>query len=653
VRDYDAQQRKGGAAGDVDAFYYQGKVYLNAANLKTDADVARAVFHEILGHHGLRGAFGEALNPLLDELADVRVKDIAAKRKEYGLPDTPEGRRRAAEEVLASMAEATPDMGWVKRAIAAVRTWLRKAGLNLTLSDNDLIAQFILPAREFVTRGEQAQSRFAEPVFNRGKQGRDWVTWSMQQAEAASAHMRTATNFQQARDAVKTFQGKPLTNQQTGMVAVVSRKSLNKMLSESAVVKSESPAVHSTAVANADSLFDRAVLGWSKPDRAADPTIKAVHRFFAPLEIDGRMKMVKLTVKETVEKNPLYTIEAVSFDDGNGVDWVNNAAREDGVSFLDKENPQRGVLAYPDNPNELSPNNIGSRGDASGDAPSLSAGDVQTLAQVNAQGNQNLDAATFSDKENPQRGEREPEDTGLAGLRTSRIGFRLEGRAAGDVQTLAQIIAQRNQNLDSDSAAFSRKSPESKAWAGFSEAQQEFLTKAGLRPDTRGVWQKLRDLGRGALPWDAKIKLSDQLMQGGIDRYWGLKRAVAKAKHITPETDPYQAARQIQIASTMEAIMRYGAPEMDESGALKVKRDKDGNPTVPGLLPGLSPVWDKLPQFFGWMVARSLGGLPLACNHIQDIHASGGGGGQIFDVWLAFALLVQGLRQLPHTADGP
>jgi len=32
---------------------------------------------------------------------------------------------------------------------------------------NDLIAQFILPAWEFVTRGEQAQSRFAEPVFSR------------------------------------------------------------------------------------------------------------------------------------------------------------------------------------------------------------------------------------------------------------------------------------------------------------------------------------------------------------------------------------------------------------------------------------------------------------------------------------------------------
>jgi len=56
------------------------------------------------------------------------------------------------------------------------------------------------------------------------------------------------------------------------------------------------------------------------------------------------------------------------------------------------------------------------------------------------------DGVSFLGKENPQRVERVPEDTGLAGLRTSRIGFRPEGRAAGDAQTLAQAIAKRNHN---------------------------------------------------------------------------------------------------------------------------------------------------------------------------------------------------------------
>jgi len=207
--------------------------------------------------------------------------------------------------------------------------------------------------------------------------------------------MRTATHFQQAREAAKAFQGKPLTNQQTGMTAVLARKSLDKMLSASAVSKSETPAIHSAAVANADSLFERAVLGWSKPDRAADPAIKAVHRFFAPMKVDGKMKLAKLTVKETVDENrsnQLYTIEAVSFDDGNGVEWVNNAAREDGIS-LDEKIPQRLELAYPDNPNELPPNHIGPRGGATKDAPSFSAGDVQTLAQAIAQRNQNPESS--------------------------------------------------------------------------------------------------------------------------------------------------------------------------------------------------------------------------------------------------------------------
>jgi len=155
--------------------------------------------------------------------------------------------------------------------------------------------------------------------------------------------MRKATNFKQAREAAKAFQGQPLTNKATGMVAVVSRKSLDKMLSASAVSKSESPAIHSTAVANVDSLFARAIWGWSKPDRADTPDIKAIHRFFASMEVQGRTKMVKLTVKEMVRQErhtPIYTVEAVDFEDG-GRQWMEDAAREDGFS-LDEKIPQRG-----------------------------------------------------------------------------------------------------------------------------------------------------------------------------------------------------------------------------------------------------------------------------------------------------------------------
>jgi len=67
--------------------------------------------------------------------------------------------------------------------------------------------------------------------------------------------MRTATTFQQAREAAKAFQGRPLLHKATGLAVVASRNNLDKMLSKSAIVKSESPATHCAAVANADVQF--------------------------------------------------------------------------------------------------------------------------------------------------------------------------------------------------------------------------------------------------------------------------------------------------------------------------------------------------------------------------------------------------------------
>lgn len=158
--------------------------------------------------------------------------------------------------------------------------------------------------------------------------------------------LREARNFLQARIAAKEFQGKDLNNAATGMTAMVSRNNLDKMLSAKAVKKSETPATHAMAVANADTLFEQATLGWSKPDRSGDLNIKAIHRFFAPMDVDGRTKLVKLTVKETTldRAHSLYTLEAVEFNETMpGKEWVEAAAREDGVG-LEKENPlQRGV----------------------------------------------------------------------------------------------------------------------------------------------------------------------------------------------------------------------------------------------------------------------------------------------------------------------
>ena len=181
VRDYDQKQKSLGATGEPEGFVYQGKVYLLSQQLATPSDAIRVLFHEALGHMGLRGTFGTELKPILQQIATMRKADVMAKAGQYGLDMGIESDRlQAAEEVLAEMAEKYPDHGFVKRAIALIRAWLRQSvpgfgGMKLT--DSDIIVQFILPARRFIEgdggpKGsknmEVSGTSSTEPAFSRG-----------------------------------------------------------------------------------------------------------------------------------------------------------------------------------------------------------------------------------------------------------------------------------------------------------------------------------------------------------------------------------------------------------------------------------------------------------------------------------------------------
>lgn len=327
ARRADLKQRSGGARGAPEGFYYRGKAYLMASRLPTAQDAARVLYHEVLGHHGLRGRFGKQLDGVLNQVATMRRAEVDAKIREYGLRGVNKlDRRAAAEEVLAEMAQRTPELHFVRRAVAAIRSWLRQhvpgfRGMRLT--DDEIIRNFILPARKFVERGTGAGAQASALAFSR--------------VDDATPPQRSASNFSEARTAAKAFQGSPLLNTETGMQAVVSRNSLDKMLSAKAVGKSATPAAHSLAVANLDTLFERAVLGWTKPDREGDSNIRAVHRFFVPMTRNGRELLVKLTVKETAierDPNPLYTVEAVDFNEKSpAAQWVAASADTDGIDL--------------------------------------------------------------------------------------------------------------------------------------------------------------------------------------------------------------------------------------------------------------------------------------------------------------------------------
>jgi hypothetical protein len=71
----------------------------------------------------------------------------------------------AAEEVLAELSQVRPDIGFVQRAIAAIRNWLRAnvpGFKRLALTDADIIQAYILPARGFVTRSKETGAQSLE-----------------------------------------------------------------------------------------------------------------------------------------------------------------------------------------------------------------------------------------------------------------------------------------------------------------------------------------------------------------------------------------------------------------------------------------------------------------------------------------------------------
>jgi hypothetical protein len=179
VREDDQVQKSQGAEGDPQGFVHEGKVYVVADSIMNPLDAVTVLAHESLGHYGLQGTFGEELGPIKQQVVAMRRKEVLAKVQAYGLdPSKREHLLYAAEEVLAEMAQATPQLGFVRRVVAAVRNWLRDMGLQLELTDEDIIQRFILPAREWVVRGGPGAKPGAAVQFSRGDAARQKARWS-------------------------------------------------------------------------------------------------------------------------------------------------------------------------------------------------------------------------------------------------------------------------------------------------------------------------------------------------------------------------------------------------------------------------------------------------------------------------------------------
>jgi hypothetical protein len=169
ARKEDAKQRANGSVGGIEGFYLGGVVYVNLG-LKKPEDVVRVMAHEALGHYGLRGLFGKELDPILRQIIASKGEEVNARKELSPMV--------AAEEILADMAQNKPELGFVKRAIASIRAWLRAnvPGFgDMKLSDAEIIAQFILPARAFVEQGSGVGKEMAAAAaFSRTDAFKRW-----------------------------------------------------------------------------------------------------------------------------------------------------------------------------------------------------------------------------------------------------------------------------------------------------------------------------------------------------------------------------------------------------------------------------------------------------------------------------------------------
>lgn len=158
VRDYHQEliknQEKEGQR--TPGFYYQGKVYVVASDVTSRQDLATTMFHEALLHYGFEQVFGADVVPITDMIVRNNRDQVKAKARSYGLDTTdPMDMRKAAEEMLAELAETRPNSTFITRLVNLIRNLLRNipAFRGMEFSREELLEKFVLPAQGFVERG--------------------------------------------------------------------------------------------------------------------------------------------------------------------------------------------------------------------------------------------------------------------------------------------------------------------------------------------------------------------------------------------------------------------------------------------------------------------------------------------------------------------
>lgn len=130
------------------------------------------------------------------------------------------------------------------------------------------------------------------------------------------AHMdRQPKSYAQAREILTTLVDRPMVSN-SGLHATLSKNSIEEILSGTSGSASYDLKAHLLAAGNIDQLYANAIEPWKfemNPHKD-NSNMVGIHRLFAPMEYNGNIIVVKITVKEM--KNPkdgnrIYTIKAL------------------------------------------------------------------------------------------------------------------------------------------------------------------------------------------------------------------------------------------------------------------------------------------------------------------------------------------------------
>ena len=175
-----AEIARQGAENDVEGAMFDGAIYLFADNLSS---LERAEFvlaeHEV-AHLGLRGFFGDNLEPVLRQIAvrNPKVREAAREAQKRGKLSL----TAAVEEVLADMptAELAKLKGW-RKFVQTARDWFAGKGFERIAAKLDSLLQGA------ISEQEAADLYVAEVV----KAARDWVKGGKGEAGKGAALSRS------------------------------------------------------------------------------------------------------------------------------------------------------------------------------------------------------------------------------------------------------------------------------------------------------------------------------------------------------------------------------------------------------------------------------------------------------------------------------